>query len=178
MDIMHKVEPGHLAPTPARAGRKKLSSLLAMGALSVTGALGLAAVAGTASAAPTPAAVMATKVSVKMVVVSKYGPILETGNGLALYYDTANKPGKWACTGQCLKVWPALVLPKGQTKVDVGKGVTDISTIKGPAGVQVMWDKRPLYTFVKDKAGTIKGQGVAKVWFVAQLQAAPTGVAY
>jgi predicted lipoprotein with Yx(FWY)xxD motif len=178
MDNMDKVEPSHLAPTPARAGRKKLSSLLAMGALSVTSALGLATVASTASAAPRPATVMTSMVSVKMVVVNKYGPILETGKGYALYYDTANKPHKWACTGSCLKFWPALVLPKGQTKVMVGKGVSGISTITGPAGVQVMWDKRPLYTFIKDKTGTVKGQGVGKVWFVAQLQAAPTGVAY
>jgi predicted lipoprotein with Yx(FWY)xxD motif len=163
------------AHTPGRARRPKLS-LLAGGAASAALALGM--LTGAAAAAPRPATVMAGMVSVKSVTVAKYGPILETGKGLALYYDTANKAHSFACTGKCLAAWPPLVLPKGQAKPVVGKGVTGIGTVTGPSGVQVTWDKKPLYTFVKDKAGTVKGQGVAKIWFVAQLQASPSGVAY
>jgi len=37
---------------------------------------------------------------------------------------------------------------------------------------------QPLYTFIKDRPGTVKGQGLAKVWWVVQLQSAPSGVAY
>ena len=159
-----------------RARRPKLGRL-AGGAAGA--ALTLATLAAPATAAPRPAVTMAMAMtSVKSVTVAKYGPILEDGKGLALYYDTANKPGHWACTGQCLTFWPAVVLAKGQKKPVIGKGVTGITTIKGPSGVQLEWDHRPLYTFIKDKAGTVKGQDVGKVWFVAQLQSAPSGVAY
>jgi predicted lipoprotein with Yx(FWY)xxD motif len=167
--------PGRLMPAPSRVRRPRLQ-LLAGGA--ACAALALGTLAGPAVAAPRPAVTMPATVSVQSVTVAKYGPILETGKGFALYYDTANKPHTWACTGKCLAAWPPLVLPKGQTKPVVGKGVTGIGTVKSPSGLQVTWDHRPLYTFIKDKAGTVKGEKIAGTWYLAQLQAAPSGVAY
>jgi predicted lipoprotein with Yx(FWY)xxD motif len=130
------------------------------------GAVGLGAVAG--MAAPAVASTKAAPVEVKMVTVPKYGKILVTAAGLALYYDTANKPGKWACTGGCLTAWPPLVLAKGQTKVTAGAGITGLGTVKSPSGTQVTWDGKALYTFIRDSKDTVTGQGYQKVWYVAQ----------
>lgn len=144
------------------------------------GVVGSAALAGaslvialTALPGPVPvAAAGTTKITVKAAKVTGYGEILEDQAGLPLYYDTADKPpSHWACTHSCLTVWPALVLPKGQKKAVAGVGVTGLSTIKGPSGLQVTWRGKPLYTYDADSSGKVTGQGVANVWFVAQLRA-------
>jgi predicted lipoprotein with Yx(FWY)xxD motif len=154
-------------------GRAKASVLVAATAGLVTmGAL--AAPAAQASVRTSSAAT--APVEVKMATVAKFGKILVTSTGLALYYNTANKPGKWACTGTCLTYWPALVLAKGQSKVMAGAGVSGLGTVKGPSGMQVTWKGKPLYTYIADKKGTVKGQGVQHVWFVTQpAKAATTG---
>jgi len=167
-----------VAPGGAKSRRfPKVAAILATGAAVLTaGAGSVAGLAGPAAAAPHPASTM--MLSIKSATVAKYGPILENGAGYALYYDSADKLGHWACTGKCLKYWPPVLLPKGQTKVEMGKGVTSVGTVKSPWGTLVTWDKRPLYTFAGDKPGTVKGQGIGKVWWVAQLNAVPSGVAY
>jgi predicted lipoprotein with Yx(FWY)xxD motif len=114
------------------------------------------------------------KVAVSEVTVAKFGKILIDQKGLALYYDTANKPNHFACTGDCLTAWPPLVLAKGQTTARAGKGVKGLGTVRGPAGLQVTWEGKPLYTFIKDTKGTVNGQGVGHVWLVAELSAAVT----
>lgn len=118
---------------------------------------------------------VSTMVAVKAATVAKYGKILEDQSGLPLYYYTKDKaPNLFACTGDCLTAWPALLLPKGQSKPKVGAGVTGISSVKSPQGVQVTWNGKPLYTFFRDSKGVVKGQGVGKVWYVVQLAAVHT----
>ncbi|HTV10918.1 MAG TPA: hypothetical protein VME20_03580 [Acidimicrobiales bacterium] len=138
--------------------------------LLATSALGGFAAQSFATAAPA----AASSVLVKAATVAKYGKILVTGSGLALYYDTANKPGKWACKGNCLTAWPPLLLPKGQTKVSAASGITGLGVVKSPSGMQVTWDKKALYTFVKDSKGTVTGQGIGHVWYVVQLKVSTT----
>jgi predicted lipoprotein with Yx(FWY)xxD motif len=141
------------------SGRQARFSIFAAGALTV--ALSLTALVGPASASPRPGLSARAMVAVKAATVANYGKILENQKGLPLYYDTADKPPKHLdCTGGCLSAWPPLVLPKGQTKVAVGKGVTGISTIKDPSGVQVTWKGKPLYTFASDSTGNVTGNGV------------------
>lgn len=160
------------ARSPWSRGRAKASVLIATTAGLVTiGALASPA----AQASVRTSSATTTPVEVKLATVAKYGKILVTGTGLALYYNTANKPGKWACTGTCLTFWPALVLAKGQTKVMAGTGVTGLSDVKSPSGMQVTWKGKPLYTFKGDTKGTVKGQGIEKVWFVTQDKTATTG---
>ena len=109
-----------------------------------------------------------SKVEVKAAKIGKYGNVLVDQKGLALYYNTANKPPKhWACTSKCLTLWPPVVLPKGQKAPVVAKGVSGLGTIKGPSGVQVTWHGKPLYTFAADKADQAKGEGVLGIWFLA-----------
>jgi predicted lipoprotein with Yx(FWY)xxD motif len=115
-----------------------------------------------------------TKVAVDEVSVAKFGKVLVDQKGLALYYDTANKPMHFACTGACLTAWPPLVLAQGQTVALAGKTVTGLGTVRGPSGLQVTWQGKALYTFAEDTMGTVTGQGIGHVWFVAQLSAATT----
>ncbi|HMK98212.1 MAG TPA: hypothetical protein VK425_11740 [Acidimicrobiales bacterium] len=138
--------------------------------LVASGALAGLTAGSFASSAPA----AASAVLVKTATVAKYGKILVNTSGLPLYYDTANKPGKWACTGNCLTAWPPLLLPKGQTKVSAAPGITGLGVVKSPSGMQVTWENKPLYTFIKDSAGNVRGQGLGKVWYVAQLKASTT----
>jgi predicted lipoprotein with Yx(FWY)xxD motif len=119
---------------------------------------------------------VATKdqVAVDLVSVAKFGKILVDQKGFALYIDSADKPPHFACKGACLVVWPPLVLPKGQAKPIAGKGVTGLGVVKGPSGEQVTWHGKPLYTFVRDSKGTVRGQGIKQdgTWFVAQIKKA------
>ena len=139
-------------------GQRARFSIFVAGAL--TAALSLTALVGPATASPRPSLPATAMVAVKAATVAKYGKILENQKGLPLYYDTADKPPKHLdCTGGCLSAWPPLVVPKGQKKVAVGKGVTGISTIKDANGVQVTWKSKPLYTFASDSKGNVTGDG-------------------
>jgi predicted lipoprotein with Yx(FWY)xxD motif len=76
--------------------------------------------------------------SAKNVVVStaksaKSGTILVSGDTLYTL-----KPSKAACTATCLKIWPALVLPKGQSKATAGSGVSasKLGTMTRSGGVR------------------------------------------
>jgi predicted lipoprotein with Yx(FWY)xxD motif len=147
-----------------RRPRAAACAALAAGPL-VVGAAALLATPSVATAATQ------GKPLVHMAKVAKYGEILENSAGLPLYMDTANKPGKWACTGSCLTAWPPLTLPKGTTKVKAAAGVTGLGTVKGPSGLQVTWHGKPLYTFVRDSKGKVNGQGIGHVWYVIQVSA-------
>ena len=61
--------------------------------------------------------------------------------------------GKSACTGDCLKTWPALTVPAGATPT-AGTGVTGkLGTITRDDGtLQVTYNGLPLYFFKNDKA--------------------------
>lgn len=153
----------------------RLASAAGIAAFSL-GSLGsLVGLAGPAAAAPhlqagggQVHASTAGKVEVKTSKVGKYGKILVNGQGMALYYDTANKPPKhWACTRACLSLWPAVTLPKGQKTAVAAAGVSGLGTLDGPSGLQVTWHGKPLYTFAGDKAGQVNGEGAHGVWFVA-----------
>ena len=169
--------------TPATSGPGLASSRgrrfgLGFSALAVAAAsigLSIAALAGPASATNRPAAASTGKVTVTMKTVKKYGAVFFDQKGLALYYDTADKPPHFACTGGCLSFWPALVLPKGQNAAVAGKGVSGLGTIKSPEGMQVTWKGKPLYTYAADSKGTVNGQGIQGIWFVVHTSATLTG---
>lgn len=152
-------------------GLRAKMSLLFIGATALS-VVALAAPPATAA----PRLPATASVAVKVATVAKYGKILEDQAGLPLYYNQDNKPpSKWACTGACLTAWPALVLPKGQTKVLVGRGVTGIGTIKSPSGTQVTWHGQPLYTFIQDTSGKATGNGIKSIWHLARLSAVVPG---
>jgi predicted lipoprotein with Yx(FWY)xxD motif len=126
---------------------------LAVGGLSAS-----AVVAGPAGAATSRIAKSVTVTTVK----TTKGKVLASGKTLYTL-----KPSSTPCTAACLKVWPALVLPKGVTKAKAGSGVTasKLGTMTRSGGVrQVTYGGKPLYYFVGDTApGQVHGN-VADAW--------------
>jgi predicted lipoprotein with Yx(FWY)xxD motif len=88
------------------------------------------------------------------------GRILVTSTGATLYRDSDDPPNDPTCTGACASVWPAYVLPAGDTKARGGKGVKGLSSVKDVDGaLQVTYMKEPLYTFVDDSGHSVTGNG-------------------
>jgi predicted lipoprotein with Yx(FWY)xxD motif len=165
-------------PSPRYRKRRVGVGMCALAAGIAGIGLSLGTLAGTASGANRPAVTSTGHVVVTVKTVSKDGAVLFDQNGLALYVDMSDKPPHFACTGGCLTFWPALVLPKGQTTVTAGKGVTGLGTVKSPEGMQVTWRHMPLYTFADDSKGTVHGQGIKQwgTWWAANSTTARTVV--
>jgi predicted lipoprotein with Yx(FWY)xxD motif len=128
----------HRIPVGLMAG-----SILAVGGLSA-----LPIAAGTAGAA--------TGVVVSTSKNAQVGTFLVSGKTVYTL-KASNVP----CTAQCLKVWPALLLPKGMTKATGGNGVnaSKLGTAAGPGGrLQVTYAGKRLYWFIGDTAaGQVHG---------------------
>lgn len=91
---------------------------------------------------------------------AKDGRILVNAKGFALYTYSKDSKGHSNCTGQCISLWPPLVVRSGVTPV--GKGVSGLGVATRANGMrQVTYHGKPLYLFVEDKrAGQVTGQGV------------------
>jgi predicted lipoprotein with Yx(FWY)xxD motif len=137
--------------------------------MAIAGVTG-ATVLSLALAAPASARGSSTRSSHSLTVgtakVSKIGTVLTTSSGLTLYRFTADPAGKATCTGVCAKVWPPLMLPKGD-HLKGPHGVKGLSTIRvGHGHEQVAFHHEALYRFAGDKKkGQAKGQGVEGMWF-------------
>jgi predicted lipoprotein with Yx(FWY)xxD motif len=118
------------------------------------GGLSTALVDGGTAGATTNGA--AKSVVVSMAKNAKFGKILVSGKTLYTL-----KPSKTACTASCLKVWAALLLPKGATKATAGSGVSasKLGTVTRAGGVrQVTYQGKALYWFSGDTtAGQVNG---------------------
>jgi len=94
------------------------------------------------------------------------GNYLVDGSGNALYWFAKDKVNTSACSGDCLKAWPAFtadsfVVPSALKTSDFGTITRDDGTS------QATYKGWPLYYWLKDKArGDVTGQNVGKVWFV------------
>jgi predicted lipoprotein with Yx(FWY)xxD motif len=134
------------------------------------GALAAAALtAGLTSTLITPAGASTSRtVTVKTAQVPKVGLVLTTSAGRTLYRYAADPKGMSTCTGACAKIWPALLVPKGD-HLSGPRGLKGLSTIAVAHGRrQVAFDGVALYRFTGDtKAGQAKGQGVEGMWFAA-----------
>jgi predicted lipoprotein with Yx(FWY)xxD motif len=144
---------------PERSDRRHALLLRIAAATVAAGALS-AYVIVAASATPSP--------QTKNVVVSTaknatLGTILVSGTTLYTL-----KPSKTACTTQCLKIWPALLLPKNAKKATAGVGVSaaKLGTIKRPDGaLQVTYNGKALYRFFEDTAaGQVRGNAATDTW--------------
>jgi predicted lipoprotein with Yx(FWY)xxD motif len=105
------------------------------------------------------------------------GSYLVGPNGHTLYVFLRDAPDTVNCTGDCLQIWPPLLLEAGQ-KVEAGDGIEgDFGSVETPAGTQVTYNHTPLYYFVTDAApGETKGHLVSDIWFVARPETASTAV--
>jgi predicted lipoprotein with Yx(FWY)xxD motif len=94
------------------------------------------------------------------------GNYLTDGDGNSLYWFTKDTAGMSACSGDCLKAWPAFtalsfVVPSALDSADFASINRDDGTM------QVTYKGYPLYYWIKDKKrGDVTGQGVGKVWYV------------
>jgi len=119
---------------------------------------------GAASAASTPTVNLGSSTAL--------GKFLVNGKGLTLYHNDNENLGRSDCSGDCLKIWRPLIVPKN-TKPMAGTGVVDKLGVvfrKGK-GDQVTYDGWPLYTFAgDDNPGDTHGQDFAGKWFVVAPQ--------
>lgn len=138
-----------------------LSGLVLAGA--VTGA----AFQGTAHAAA-PAAPHAL---VKVITESRFGHLLVTTRGYALYYFSQEKHGAIKCTGACAKVWPPLLVMKGDAVP------MHLNSVMGTFGVvtrpdktrQLTFDHKPLYRYTGDtRPGQVLCDGVGG-WYAVRV---------
>jgi predicted lipoprotein with Yx(FWY)xxD motif len=86
------------------------------------------------------------------------GDALVGPDGMVLYTPDQEAHGKVLCTGPCTSFWKPLK-PIGSgpaASSDAGK----LGVLKRPDGtMQVTANGKPLYTFVEDTAGEVKGDG-------------------
>jgi predicted lipoprotein with Yx(FWY)xxD motif len=142
---------------------RQMRSGLRVGGIAATalavGGLSASALAVNPAGATTSRVAKAVVVST---VKSSKGKVLASGKTLYTL-----RPSATACTAQCLKVWPELLLPKGVTKAKAGSGVkaSKLGTVAPPGGVrQVTYGGKPLYWFVGDTGpGQVNGN-VSDTW--------------
>jgi predicted lipoprotein with Yx(FWY)xxD motif len=94
------------------------------------------------------------------------GNFLVDGSGNTLYWFTKDSANTSACSGDCIKAWPAF--SADSFAVPSALKAADFGTITRADGAkQSTYKGYPLYYWVKDKMhGDVTGQNVGKVWFV------------
>lgn len=85
---------------------------------------------------------------------SPVGEMLVDLKGQSLYTNASG------CTGGCLQVWPALLMPKGTTNPKGAKCLSTVAAAKA-GRLQVTYDSQPLYTFTGDSGSSVNGNKVA-----------------
>ena len=96
---------------------------------------------------------------VKVATIAGHGRVLETLSGHALYTYGRDGRNRSRCTGTCLAIWPALVVPAHT----VPTGAAGLGVFQRSKGVfQVTFRGRPLYTFVSDlRANEVSGNHIS-----------------
>lgn len=93
--------------------------------------------------------------------------VLTNNQGLTLYSLSAEKHGRFICTGSCLSTWIPLLVRPGVKPT----GPVTLGTIKRPNGKrQVTFKGKPLYAFDGDsRKGEANGEGFKDVgtWHAA-----------
>jgi predicted lipoprotein with Yx(FWY)xxD motif len=136
------------------------------------GAYGTGTQATNSPATNSPAMSGAVQTAALKVERTKAGMVLAGGQGLTLYYYTADKPGsgKSVCTGACAAAWPPLKAP---VKAPAGVRMPGpMGMITRPGGAkQVTINGYPVYYYAGDKApGQITGNGVDGTWHIIKIK--------
>ena len=84
--------------------------------------------------------------------------VLVGADGKALYTSDQEAGGMVHCTGACLKFWEPLTV-QGQPTGTVTGGTLGVLT-RPDGKTQVTFSGAPVYRFVEDQSGTVKGDGV------------------
>jgi predicted lipoprotein with Yx(FWY)xxD motif len=132
-----------------RSGARK--ALTASATVFLVGA-GLTSATMSAGAATTAHRPSRTAVVVEQRTHAPFGKILYTTKRHALYYLKSG-----TCTGECLAIWPPLLMPKGKT---IPKGASCLATAKFGHRLQVTYNRHRLYTFIDDSGTSVTGNGL------------------
>jgi len=132
----------------------KRVGLAARSGVAVAAAVGIAILTLVPGLETAQAATPAGKGAVVVQVVNRspVGSMLATTAGASLYTHPSGP-----CTGSCLSVWPALLMPTGKTKP---KGAQCLTTVSTAGGLQVVYHNQALYTFTGDSGTSLNGNGV------------------
>jgi predicted lipoprotein with Yx(FWY)xxD motif len=145
-----------------RIARPARDLRVVVGAAVLVGAVATAVVATHAQAATNKARVKTANTAV--------GRILVDARGRTLYMFAIDKRGKSVCYGQCAKFWPPLLTATKHVLGTKVKASLLGTTVRKDGKLQVTYNHRPLYFFVKDtKAGQMNGQGLdasGGLWWV------------
>jgi len=92
------------------------------------------------------------------------GKVFADAKGMTLYTFDKDKKGVSNCYKRCAERWPPLMAKAS----DKASGAWTVIKRKD-GGMQWAYDGKPLYLWVKDKKpGDVSGDGVGKVWHIAQ----------
>ena len=105
---------------------------------------------GSSSSRDTATTVAAKRVDGRMVLVGT--------DGKALYMSDQEAGGMVRCTGACLQFWEPLTI-QGQPTGAVNGGMLGVVT-RPDGKTQVTFNGAPVYRFVEDQSGSLKGDGV------------------
>ena len=133
----------HIGPTRRWLTRTATSAIV-IGSMTA-----LSADLASAQAAPT---VTKKATVVKIVTRRHFGKILATIHGRALYIKPMG-----GCTGQCLAIWPPLLMPKGKT---IPLGTRCLGTKMRGSRLQVTYRGERLYKFASDSGRSVNGNNV------------------
>jgi predicted lipoprotein with Yx(FWY)xxD motif len=131
-----------------RTRRVPMAAVASAAAAAAVGAL--AVLPATAAEASSP------QVKVSAQTIGSMGKVL-VSSGKALYVLTT--PSQNGCDSACLAIWPALTVHTG-SKATAGSGVTKSKlgvTTDAKGAHQVTYGGKPVYWFVEDSKGTVKG---------------------
>jgi predicted lipoprotein with Yx(FWY)xxD motif len=105
--------------------------------------------------------------AVKIINNTTLGNMLTDASGRSLYMFTRDDPNISNCYDQCAQRWPPLLTNGAPVASDgVAKDMLG-TTARKDGGIQVTYNKMPLYYWWKDaKPGDSNGQNVGGVWFV------------
>jgi predicted lipoprotein with Yx(FWY)xxD motif len=84
-----------------------------------------------------------------------FGSMLVTAKGGRALYILP----RGTCTGECLAIWPRLLLPKGKTK-PLGTSCLGTAKVGKTGRLQVTYGGKRVYTFADDHGHSVTGNGV------------------
>lgn len=130
-------------------------------ALATAALAAVSSVAASAAASPAP---------VRTFTHARFGAVLATQGGRALYtWTPETKDHRVHCTGSCARVWPPLLVGSARAVPRRVAGLDgSFGTIRRPGGrIQVTYNRVPLYTYVHEGPRQVLCDDVDG-WFVVR----------
>lgn len=178
--VVEVVAAGTLVTAAARSAGL-VSSLARRAGAAAAGAAALAvslALAFTTLPAAGPGSVTGTVVRAARL--GRYGTVLVSSKGMALYLLSSETDGRIVCTGACLSIWPPLLVGSGGRPAASGAVAGHLGVVRRPDGSrQVTYNGYPLYLYAGDaRPGQVTGQAITSfggTWYLLRASASAAG---